>query len=174
VLLTLAALLTALPVWPFLAPRTDLSGRATELERASTLERGLLIGYSLDAFRAQPLTGVGAGSFVQWAARAIPERYPFEPVHNVPLLILAETGLLGGAVVALGAGAWLWRVWRRRAVMPPAEAVWSATLLGLFVSMLFDHLWWSQAPARLLFVLVLALWANASHSPGTHRPPGTP
>jgi len=58
------------------------------------------------------------------------------------------------------------RVWRRRAVMGITEAVWSATLLRLLVSAPFDHLWWSQAPARTLLVMVLALWANSSLSPG--------
>jgi hypothetical protein len=161
-----AAALTAAWLWPYILPRADVSPSANELERASMLERSLLIGYGLEAFRAQPLTGVGAAGFVQWAARTLPERYPFEPVHSAPLLILAETGLPGGAVLVVAVFAFTRRVWRRRAVMGITEAVWSATLLGLLVSAPFDHLWWSQAPARTLLAMVLALWANSSLSPG--------
>lgn len=154
-----AALLAAVPLASFVLARTDVAGQRIALERASTLERTLLMGYSLQAWRAQPLTGVGAAGFVQWAARTIPERYPFQPVHSLPLLVLAETGLLGGAAMLALVAAVAWRVWRRRGQVSVAEAVWSAVLLGVCVTGLFDHLWWTQPPARTLLVVALGLWA---------------
>jgi O-antigen ligase len=136
----------------------DIGSPANPLERASLLERSLLVGYGLEAWRAQPLTGVGAGGFVQWAARHAPEGRSFEPVHNTLLLMLAETGVVGGIAVIAAAGVFLWRVWSRREVMSAAEAAWAAVLSGVCVTGLFDHLWWTQPPARTLFVMAVALW----------------
>ncbi len=160
--MALTALLTLAPLAGWLAPRLGLAGPANDLERASTLERTLLIGFSLDAWRAQPLTGVGAGAFPQWAARNTGAGYPFEPVHNVPLLILAETGVVGAAAALALVGAVAGRIWRRRGRMEAAEAAWAAGLVGLLITGLFDHLWWTQPPARILAVLVLAQWARAA------------
>ncbi|MBL8058979.1 MAG: O-antigen ligase family protein [Anaerolineales bacterium] len=155
-----------LPLAPYLLSRLGAGG-GNPLEQASTLERSLLIGYGLEAWRAQPLTGVGLGAFVQWAARHASPVLPFEPVHNVPLLILAETGLLGLAAALALAGAWAGRVWRRPANLP--AAAWAAALLGAGVIGLLDHVWWTQAPARTLLVMALGVWAGAetnSPAPG--------
>jgi hypothetical protein len=156
------AVLAALPLLPFVTARAELAGQRIALERASTLERSILIGYGLEAWRAQPLTGVGAGAFVQWTARVLPSHYTFEPVHSLPLLLLAETGLLGGAALAGLIAAVAQRVWRRRDQATVAEAVWACVLLGVLVTSLFDHIWWTMPPARTLFVTVLALWARSS------------
>lgn len=148
-----------LPLAPFLLSRVNVVEPANRLEAASTLERTLLIGYSLPAWQAAPLTGVGAGGFVQWAARHTGETYPFQPVHSVPLLILAETGVLGGAAALALSGVVLAQVWRSRRALTVASALWSATLAAIVVTGLFDHLWWTQPPARALAVVALAQWA---------------
>lgn len=157
---SLVMIVTLVPLAGFLTTRLGVAGPANNLERASALERALLIGYSLDAWRAQPVTGVGAGAFPQWAARNTGAGYPFEPVHNAPLLILAETGVLGATAALTLAGAVAWRVWKRRRMMDAAEAVGAAVLLAILVTGLFDHLWWTQPPARLLAGLALAGWAR--------------
>jgi O-antigen ligase len=154
----LAAIALLLPLASFVMSRTGVTGDSNALERASTLERSLLTGFAFDAFRAQPLTGVGAAGFVQWAANTLPERYPFQPVHSVPLLILAETGLFGAATLSACVMLIAWRMWQRRHVMSVAEAVWAAVLAGIGVTALFDHLWYTQAPARTLLAFALALW----------------
>ncbi|MBP7691546.1 MAG: O-antigen ligase family protein [Anaerolineales bacterium] len=155
--------LLALFLAPFWLSRWGLAG-PNALEHASTLERGLLLGYGLDAWRAAPFTGVGAGGFVQWAARYLNAGLPFEPVHNGLILILAETGLFGaGAALAL-AGAVAGRVWRRRLMWGSSEALWAAALAALAVVSVFDHLWWTQPPAQLLASVVLANWARASRT----------
>ncbi|MBL8046512.1 MAG: hypothetical protein JNL09_08225, partial [Anaerolineales bacterium] len=130
------------------------------LENASTLERTLLIQFGLQAWGASPLTSVGTGGFVQWAAQNTGADLPFEPVHNIPILILAETGLLGaGAALAL-VGAIALKMWRRRTIMSAPEAIYAATLVGVSITMQFDHLWWTQPPARMLLVILLGLWAS--------------
>lgn len=158
------ATLVLAPLSSFVISRVGVSGPANRLETASTLERTLLIQFGLQAWQASPFTGVGAGGFVQWAAQNVGIDLPFEPVHNVPLLILAETGVLGaGAALAVG-GAMAYRMWRRRKKMRAPEAIYAATLLGVGITLLFDHLWWTQPPARTLLVLLIGMWVNASRA----------
>jgi O-antigen ligase len=153
-------LIAVLPLLSFLLGRLNLTQPANRLETASTLERTLLAGYALQAWQAAPLTGVGAGGFVQWAARYTGEAYPFQPVHTVPLLILAETGALGGAAALALFGIVMARAWRMRRALTVAGAVWSAVLVAILVAGLFDHLWWTQPPARVLAVIALAQWMS--------------
>jgi O-antigen ligase len=155
-----AAALVLVPLSSFVFSRAGVSGQENRLEFASTLERTLLIQYGFQVWQASPLTGVGTGGFVQWAAQNTGADLPFEPVHNVPLLILAETGLVGaGAALAL-LSAIAVRIWRRSKLMSAPEAIYAATLVGVAITMLFDHLWWTQPPARTLLVFLLGLWAN--------------
>ncbi len=154
----IAGSLILLPLTPFLISRVNVVEPANRLEAASTLERMLLIGYSVQAWQAEPVTGVGAGGFVQWAARHTGEALPFQPVHNVPLLILAETGWLGGAAALALLVVVTAQFWRRRSTLTASAAVWSAALVAIAVTGLFDHLWWTQPPARALAVCALANW----------------
>jgi O-antigen ligase len=137
--------------------RIGAAGRVNALEDASLLERRLLIGYGLQAWRAQPLTGVGAGGFVQWAARNSGAGFPFEPVHNLPLLVLAETGIIGAAAALALVGTVTWTIGRGRKHLTPAQALWAAALASILVTGLFDHSWWTQPPARMLAVAALAM-----------------
>jgi hypothetical protein len=151
--------LALLPLAPYLLSRVNVIEPANRLEAASTLERTLLVGHGVQAWQAAPWTGVGAGSFVQWAARHTGEAYPFQPVHNTPLLILAETGVLGGAAALALSGVVVAQVWRKRRALTVGCALWSAALLAIAATGLFDHLWWTQPPARALAVVALAQWA---------------
>jgi O-antigen ligase len=90
----------------------------------------------------------------------VPSGTSAEPVHNLLLLIAAETGLVGGLAAAGLAAAIAWRAWQRRRRAGTAEIMWGLVLLGLFVTGLFDHYWWTQPPARLAFATVLGLWAG--------------
>ncbi len=153
---------TLIPLTPFLLSRLNINAPANALELSSTSERARLVEYGLQAWQAQPLTGVGAGVFVQWAARHTDQRFPSEPVHNLPLLVLSETGVIGGAAALALLGAIVAEARRRQFVVryaSSAEAVWAAVLLGAFVAGLFDHVWWTQPPARTLIVAALAFWA---------------
>ena len=153
---------TLIPLTPFLLSRLNINGPANALESASTSERARLVEHGLQAWQAQPLTGVGAGAFVQWAARHTDQRFPFQPVHNLPLLVLSETGVMGGAAALALLGAIAAEMRRRQFVVryaSSAEAVWAAVLLGAFVAGLFDHVWWTQPPAQTLVVMALACWS---------------
>ncbi len=115
---------------------------------------------AVSAVRAHPWRGAGAGNFslmmVRQAEGAIPQ-----PVHNVPLLLAAEVGVLGGVLwLALGLIgltflATSWRSARPWAVAAPAA--WLALVVISFV----DFYPWGLNVGRLLSAFVLGLAARA-------------
>jgi len=95
-----------------------------------------------------PLLGVGFGQyggvFFQQAAEL--SRYHIanydRNAHNALMQLLAETGLLGTALVGAGLGAWLWGLRRRLAVT--AETWWMLCLLSvLFVHSMLEYPLWN-------------------------------
>jgi putative inorganic carbon (HCO3(-)) transporter len=160
--------LTALPLLPLLAIRADFSDQAVSTETRSVQERQLYALAGLSMLAGHPLLGIGAGTFVEVLAGLVPPLTRLEPVHNVLLLVTAETGLVGGlALLALGA-AIACRAWQRRRAAALAEAVWVLVLAGMFVTGLFDHYWWTAPPGRLVFATVLGLWAASAHHVRAH------
>ncbi|MGH2522496.1 MAG: O-antigen ligase family protein, partial [Anaerolineales bacterium] len=160
----LAGVFTVLPLMPFLLARANVTGSETGAEQRSLGERALLVQASLDFIRARPWTGIGAGAFVV-ALAAQPDRYaPLEPVHNIPMLALAEMGAPGVLALLGFAGAVLRQMWlrRRRTTLP--EAAWALALLGALAVGLFDHYWWTLSPVRMLFVVALGLWAGSQNT----------
>ena len=98
--------------------------------------------------------------------RAVPRvlgvaRVTPQPVHNVPLLLMAETGVAGGLV-------WLWlmvspiilawRPWRAGRLGLWALGL-AATLVTLSVIDLFDFYSWGWPQGRLLRWLTWGLWS---------------
>lgn len=91
-ILSIIALIFALTwQWPMLATRVTGEGR---LEVRSITERVSGIEAGMTAFRNHPLLGLGHNAFIGVDSQgSIP--------HQIPLLILVETGLVGVAGVAL-------------------------------------------------------------------------
>lgn len=104
--------------------------------------------------RDHPLTGVGLNNFVpnleKYSVITGASRF-LQPVHNVPLLIAAEVGL--PALVLLVTGYWLLAraLWRKRAWL--LLTIW----LGITVTAMFDHYWWTLQHGLLLLALTLGL-----------------
>jgi O-antigen ligase len=133
------------------------------LESASVRERVEDVSLAWTLIRAQPLIGVGPGYYeaALWAAvgNSQPPGFPgFRVVHNLPLLVLAELGMIGFL---------LWLAWVLGPVVQriqwPADRMWdptaagvSAAWVGLLAIGLFDgymHVpasWWSAAHLGLL------------------------
>jgi O-antigen ligase len=154
-------LIGVLPLLPFFLARTTSGGAGIAVEQNSINDRARLIRAGLDLIRSHPWLGVGAGNFVLALS---PESYPgmpLEPVHNVILLTAAETGLPGALALAALMAAIALRLWRRRRSAGLAETVWASALIGVLVTALLDHFWWSLPPARTLLVILLALWAGS-------------
>jgi O-Antigen ligase len=163
-----AGLALVLPLLPLLAVRADFSDQAVSTETRSLQERQLYALASLNMFAVRPVLGIGAGTFVESLSSLVPPRTRLQPVHNVILLVTAETGLLGGlALLGLGA-AIAGYAWQHRRAASPAGALWALVLLGMFVTGLFDHYWWTAPPGHLLFATVLGLWAASLRQMPAH------
>lgn len=174
------ALAAIIAVLGFAVLRRDLVAArlhptTSETETRSIVEREVLMNASLTLIRRAPLTGVGAGGFSSVSVpvvRDVPDTTP-QPVHNVPLLVTAELGVLGGAL-------WLWLMlaplgvawrrvaaWRRCRGLPgPAPAdlwMWclTAALVALAITDLFDFYSWGWSQGRLLRWTFLGLWSSA-------------
>ena len=136
------------------------AGRAEQVTSARTeaeltTERGGLISDSVRIIGRFPLAGVGPGQYVDALYEHGTPGRQAKPVHNVPLLVTAELGLLGGAAL-------LWWLWRevRRATLPALVAVLPMILL--------DHLFWWFPQG----VLLLGLWVaslSSERAPASDR-----
>ena len=113
----------------FAAQSTD--GRSA---KDITSGRSRLVEITLDAFRVNPVVGVGIGGQAQASAEENGRRSARRSAsHTTPLTVLAELGIVGFALYAwlLAAAAWaLWLVTRRRRVLGLGLA---SILLVLFV-----------------------------------------
>jgi len=126
-------------------------------EQFSIYGRTWLAGQALSMIAAHPILGSGAGTFPLELVQRAPLGYLVEPVHDVPLLIASDLGLLGVLLLLAAAAAFFAAL---RKVRRPETAILGAALLGLGVTGLFDHLLWTLAPGRLLIGLMLGLWAG--------------
>jgi O-Antigen ligase len=139
-LTVIAAVLVAVFVYAFdlfLVPRIldALQGRDPRL---------LMMNSAVKLIAAHPLAGVGAGNFSEVTR--------LDAVHNVVLLIGAELGLIGLAmvstivVVLVAVGS---RHWRARSARP-----WDGLVVGSLTALvtvsLFDHYLWTQPQGALL------------------------
>jgi hypothetical protein len=113
-------------------------GRAEEASAGTNLDRGRgeLADQAITLIRKHPVLGVGTGRYVLAveADREVAARSSriLQPVHVVPLLLVAEAGLLGLVAVAALAVALV------RAAMRGGLAGW-ALLLGYAPFLLLDH-----------------------------------
>jgi O-antigen ligase len=159
----LGAVVAAAVLAPQLATRLTpvvaaLGGSATPepVEQGSIDERVEMARSAMTAIAANPLTGVGAGNF-PLEMRRQHSRVGAQYVHDVPLLLAAEVGFLGGIVWS---AAWLAGVvvltagWRR---LSPTAVSALAAWCAIGVIGLFDCYPWSLPAGRLLTALTLGL-----------------
>jgi O-antigen ligase len=159
------------PAAGLLGGRLDAS--ANPLEGRSLAERQIEYRVAWQLLAERPFLGVGAEGFAAAAGAAHPEllpEVPLQPLHNTPLLVAVETGLLGGAcwlalmaqpLRSLRRKASHSRVGFDAAEVGAAEISAAAGLVALFGASLFDHYLWDQAAAQTLLALLLGLWSGA-------------
>jgi len=135
---------------------TRVSGDGVATETFSNDARVWLVQQTIGIIRDHPWLGVGVGSYIVEYARRVPYGYLVEPVHNLPLLLIAELGI-PGILLLCGLGLAIARGSLR--ARSTETVVFSAVLIALFITSLFDHYLWTLAPARLLLGLMLGLWA---------------
>jgi len=130
-----------------------LSGQEAIIQRFS------LAQIAIKMIKANPLAGVGLNNFIPqlpnyWQQFGM--TYWLQPVHNIFLLITAETGLVGLLIFL-----WLLVLTFKRLV---AANHWLlVTVLSLILALgLFDHYWFTLQQAQLLLTIVLGLsWGRA-------------
>ncbi|HMV97484.1 MAG TPA: O-antigen ligase family protein [Anaerolineales bacterium] len=152
-LLALAFAAVMFPLRELFLSRT--TAPTSNTEKFSLVGRAWLSQQAWSYIKEKPLTGIGAGSFVIQLAQRSGEFNFVEPVHNVPLLVLAELGPIGLGLLLALAFVMTRQIWRSH---QSGVIVTSALLAGLGVITLFDHYLWSLAPGRMLFGLALGLW----------------
>jgi hypothetical protein len=109
--------------------------------------------------------GVGGANFSLAAYRLEPDLPPADlylPVHNIPLLVSAELGPLGGLTWLFLLLAFVHALGQRRAALAqnPWFLGWSLALLALFTASFFDFYLWSWQSGRVMLWLMLGLWAG--------------
>ncbi len=110
-------------------------------------------------------SGVGLGGFTDWLRKHQPNLSSglYQPVHNIYLLIYAETGILGIAAFIL----FLILLLLRCRNIPVLILTFSVLAIGLF-----DHFLWTLQQGRIILWSVLAL-AGAYTTIGLHGRAGS-
>jgi hypothetical protein len=148
--------------------QTRLSLFATSSELGSWLGRGELIATAFRAIESRPLTGLGAGNFPLAVLLTDIQEIP-HPVHNVPLLLAAEIGILGGLVWL-----WLW-LWPGYSLSTfgnhadPQLISLVGSWLALGIVGLWDFYPWGLNAGRLLAITLIAWTSRALAKSGIYH-----
>lgn len=134
-----ALLVTAVSL-PAVTSRVTGQGR---LEAKSVDERSSAFLDGLSVVRADPAAGTGVGNYLPIANGlfgSLSDPYAVQPPHVVPLLVAAELGFLGLAVLVGALAAW-WSdaAWLLRRARSPRVALAAALPIVLLVVSCFDH-----------------------------------
>ena len=150
--------------WTNRVTQTTTATTAAQL----TTQRGTLTHEALSQIGANPVFGIGPGRYVI----SLKERFHheadktveiFKPVHDVPLLVAAEGGVVAGAVLVALLALVGWRAARSR---PAAFGLYAAYLPFL----LLDHFPYSFPQG----LVITAIWLGALDAswPGRRTRPG--
>lgn len=124
----------------------------------SVVVRQQLNAAAISIWQQSPLFGVGLGNFLVELPRALVSRevYFLQPVHNIYLLLLAETGIVG-----LGIFLWLiWFVIHKKKIF----SIWHLPFGILLVLGLVDHYPITLQQGQLLLTILAALSLSARSS----------
>src|SRR3989344_2937203 len=150
-LVTLAvASLFAIIFWPEILSRLTIGGDDQAIELRSF--------YAKEALKTNiNFFGIGFGNFMSWLIKENPflSAYAYQPVHNIYLLIYAETGLLGVSAFLL----FLFFLIKNsiKKISQSSFALHSLlfALCLLFIGF-FDHMFWTLQSGRLIFWFSMA------------------
>jgi O-antigen ligase len=145
--------LTLFPLQELFLSRTAIP--TSTVEKFSLSGRVWLSQKALEYIKEKPLNGIGSGSFVIQLAERAGEFNYVEPVHNIPLLIFSELGLVG-FILFMAIAALITK--DLFVTKDPSVIIIGALLVALGTIFLFDHYFWSLAPGRLMLGMALGLW----------------
>lgn len=122
------------------------------LESSAFIQRVDLAKISLNMFLDNPFRGVGLNNFISSLPgyfQRINSFYFFQPVHNIFLLVLSETGLIGLFGFMFGLGIAFKRSFRNKFLF--------LGLVVVLITGLFDHYWLTLQQPMILFSVVVGL-----------------
>lgn len=126
------------------------------LQDESVVVRSQLNFAAIAQFFRSPLIGVGLGNFLIELPKTLVSRqiYFLQPVHNIYLLILAETGVLG-------VGLFLWFVW----MALRNKAMIQVSLISFLLLGFVDHYPATLQQGQLLLTILLSLSLASTDRP---------
>ncbi len=128
---------------------------SSRLEVKSVEERVTSVSDSGLVIAKHWLGGVGLGNYTYALQPLVPSQPAnyYQPVHNVFLLIMAELGIVGLALI-------LWLI--KRMVFNPQFIIHNSLfLIPILITGLFDHYWWTIPSMFLLLWLILGVFKKA-------------
>ena len=136
----------------------------TDLREESVAVRQQLNSAAVKLWQSSPLLGVGLGNFLVRLPEALSTRtiYFLQPVHNIYLLVLAETGVVGVGLIVL----WIAlqsQKWRVHSVKKNKKKIYSefftlhSSLITLLLLGLVDHYPLTLQQGQLLLTLLVAM-----------------
>ncbi|KPJ86094.1 hypothetical protein AMJ57_00370 [Parcubacteria bacterium SG8_24] len=144
-------------------------GGQERLEERSVRERVTGYGEAWNLLVDRPWSGTGPGLMPYALAAAGGDGgrgWDFQYVHNTPLLVAVETGILGALSWIAVVLAVLISSWRRSSVRErPESVVLPAIFLALCVAGLFDHFVWSSWFGQSMFWLLAGLAVFGHYEP---------
>lgn len=108
-------------------------------------------------FATNSLVGHGIGSYVLSFSDANPGKHAFDyqPIHNVPMLILAETGFLGLISILFWLASAVWTNFSR---FPHRDSLYAFGMANVVLMIsFFDHYPWSSWSGLVLIAFVLGM-----------------
>lgn len=121
-----------------------------QTEQESIIFRQKLAAAAIALFQKNPLFGSGPLNFISVLPRVSTPPFLLQPVHNIVLLIVAETGMLGLLLAAVI----FFKAYLSRGLYYPLVRMSLATIFFLG---LFDHYFLTLQQTQLLFSLILGL-----------------
>lgn len=156
------ALLTAVAV--FHAPLFSRFDSTERLEQISVADRLGQYKTFLSVIDQSGWTGTGIGQYTLALAKAQPDQptWSYQPIHNVPLLVFAEIGLLGLLVILFWAGS----VDKENytAIRKGSVGAIGGIMLGTvpLTIVFFDHYLWSNWAGLALLSFLMAMTLRLS------------
>lgn len=137
----------------------------TSLSDESVTERTALLSASLKMIQQNLLTGVGLDNFIPALAplqKPMPLGLYLQPVHNIFVLVFAETGIIGFGLL-------VWLLVATVLEIKNQESRIKGTCLVLLVIIAvagsFDHYWLTLQQGQLLFATAIGIsWAKLQKS----------
>jgi O-antigen ligase len=157
--------------WPYISARYDVGdivgSQAFDL-RVFYNKMGLAL------LKANPIFGAGLGVFV-WMSSTLNlfQNWIYQPIHNIYLLIAAETGALGLLAFLWFLFLIFWRSIKGIKISYDENKIIISCFLFLISSFLimglFDHFFWTLQQGQLMFWILLGIIAGISPHSSTDR-----